>query len=248
MNPRKALPMQQYTYPDGSVFVAASQKDDVLIDPELPPEFDNTPNEERSPAHMRWWGMPYIVTQSVEALDARYGAMAGANADTARQQWWTTERPKWMQSWPTGVRYEVRCLDGGAWDRSSSWGMFKTVEAAVRCAKGRHVGDTPVLLSRQPPEARQLLPAAVKYEPALVPVNDERREVRGARVRIETAGEVLETTVIPPEGDGPHGWIGAADRVEELNAQGLITLKLALVEAAREGAAGKSGTIDLGGK
>jgi hypothetical protein len=57
-----------------------------------------------------------------------------------------------------------------------------------------------------------LMRATVKYEPADVPVNDARLRVRGARVRIEAAGEVLETTVIPPEGDGPPRWIGEAQR------------------------------------
>jgi hypothetical protein len=45
-----------------------------------------------------------------------------------------------------------------------------------------------------------LMRATVKYEPADVPVNDARLRVRGARVRIEAAGQVLETTVIPPRG------------------------------------------------
>lgn len=31
--------------------------------------------------------------------------------------------------------YEVRCLDGGAWDRSTNWGKFPTIEEAVGRAK-----------------------------------------------------------------------------------------------------------------
>jgi hypothetical protein len=57
---------------------------------------------------------------------------------------------------------------------------------------------------------------------------------------------VVETTLIPPEGEGPAGWIGEARRVEELYEQGLLTIKLALAEAAKEGARGKSATIELG--
>lgn len=128
--------MSEFTHPDGSVFVAASQQDGVLIDPELPEDFDNTPNEERSPAHMRWWGIPYIRTQSVESLDAHYAAATGVHADTARGHWATTGRSQWLEAWPSGTRYEVRCLDGGAWDRSTSWGMFGSLDEAVRCAKG----------------------------------------------------------------------------------------------------------------
>ncbi len=88
--------------------------------------------------------------------------------------------------------------------------------------------------------------ATVRYEPSDVPVKDERQRVRGAQVRIETAGKIVETTVIPMEGDGPHGWIAEAKQVEELYEQGLIAIKLALAEAANEGARGRRGTIELG--
>jgi hypothetical protein len=67
--------MNEYTHPDGSVFIAKDQKDGILIDPELPENFDNTPNTERSPAHMRWRGIPYIVTMTTEEWDAHYAAL-----------------------------------------------------------------------------------------------------------------------------------------------------------------------------
>ena len=127
--------MPQFTHADGSVFVARDQVDGILIDPELPENFDDTPNNKRSPAHMRWWGMPFIVTQSVEDWDARYATMSGENAETARQHW-VKGREQWMEAWPSGTRCDVRCLDGGAWDRSTSWGMFGTLEEALKCAKG----------------------------------------------------------------------------------------------------------------
>ena len=122
--------MREFNYPDGSVFRAADQRDGVLIDPELPADFDNTPNEERPPSHMRWWEVPFIRTESVEALDAHYAA-----PETAREYWSTNGRQQWLQAWPSGTRYEVRCLDGGAWDRATSWGMFASLDEAVRCAK-----------------------------------------------------------------------------------------------------------------
>ncbi len=138
------------------------------------------------------------------------------------------------------------------WDKAEGERRQSLLQACEAVATARRlftagpdVETFPELRSKQPPDAAHLPPAVVKYEPTVVPVNDERRHVRGARVRIETAHEVLETTVIPAEGSGPRDWIGAADRVEELNAQSLITLKLALMEAAQEGAAGKSGTIEL---
>jgi hypothetical protein len=48
--------------------------------------------------------------------------------------------------------------------------------------------------------------ATLEYEPAEVPVMDTRQHVRGAKVRIEVAGQLLKTTVIPPEGTGPESW------------------------------------------
>lgn len=35
----------------------------------------------------------------------------------------------------TGRRFEVRCLDGGAWDRTTWYGSFDTLDEAITCAK-----------------------------------------------------------------------------------------------------------------
>ena len=62
--------------------------DDMPVDPELPPDFDNTPNEERSTEELdTWWDRPFAQTRADGTLD-------------------------------------VRCLDGGAWDRAS-WCVFR---------------------------------------------------------------------------------------------------------------------------
>lgn len=127
--------MTQFTAEDGTVFSALDRKDGVLIDPELPVRFDDTPNEERPPGHMKWWGIPYIVTMTTEGWEAHYAALENEHATKARQEWKTTGRAQWLQAWPTGTRYEVRCLDGGAWDRSTSWGMFGSLEEALQSAK-----------------------------------------------------------------------------------------------------------------
>lgn len=31
--------------------------------------------------------------------------------------------------------YQVFCLDGGAWDRPTMWGYYKTLDEALNCAK-----------------------------------------------------------------------------------------------------------------
>ena len=125
--------MSEYLYDDDTSYVAKDQVDGVLIDPELPPSFDDTPNEERPEAHQKWWDFPFIRTQTLAELDAQ---IAKSQVSTEEKVRW---RAEWLKSWPHGTRYDVRCLDGGAWDRSTGWGMFPTLEEAVRCAKSRRL-------------------------------------------------------------------------------------------------------------
>ena len=89
--------------------------DGVPINPRLPKNFSDTANESRPPRHMALWGIPYIETDT-------------GGHDTKE------DRAKWLEAWPSGTRYDVRCLDGGAWDRPTCWGMFATIEEAVQCA------------------------------------------------------------------------------------------------------------------
>ena len=109
--------------------------DGVPVNPRLPARFNDTPNEDRPDSQRKFWHQPYIQTETVEDLDRMYAERTDAYADAGRERW-KAARPQWMEAWPTGTRYEVRCLDGGAWDRSTSWGMFATLAEAVACAKG----------------------------------------------------------------------------------------------------------------
>ena len=71
----------------------------ILIDPELPPDFYCTPNNERSPEEIEaWWCVPYIHTD--------------------------------------GELFNVRRLDGGAWDRPTNHGVFDTLDEAIETAEG----------------------------------------------------------------------------------------------------------------
>ena len=92
----------------------------VPINPKLPKKFHGTPNEARPPSHMRWWGVPYIETFSWK--------QNRTPNDSAQ------DREKWYEAWPSGTRFDVRCLDGGAWDRPTWWGSFATLSEAIRCA------------------------------------------------------------------------------------------------------------------
>jgi hypothetical protein len=105
-----------YASPGGQ-FEAADLVDGVPIDPVLPPRFDETPNVARPRTHQVWWRLPFIVTCS---CDETHPPAVRAN---------------WLESWPNGTRYDVRCLDGGAWDRSTWWGSFATLIEAIERAK-----------------------------------------------------------------------------------------------------------------
>jgi hypothetical protein len=106
----------------------------VAINPKLPPMFDSTPNDHRPPSHFKFWNVPYIVTETVEELDALHQAATDEYADERRERWNNEWREQWLSAWPSGTRYEVRCLDGGAWDRSTSWGMFPSLSLALLSA------------------------------------------------------------------------------------------------------------------
>lgn len=124
---------QRFTLDNGFNYLARQLVDGVLLDPKLPPGFDNTPNDQRS-GHEKYWNMPFIVTESVSNLEAYYAERTDEYAEAGGKQWNVSGRASWMAAWPSGTRYEVRCLDGGAWDRSTSRGMFPTLKEAVACA------------------------------------------------------------------------------------------------------------------
>lgn len=105
----------------------------VPFNPRLPKNFDRTPNEARPASHARWWHVPFIRTETVEDMDAFYASRTDEHAEAGRKLW-EESRSRWMDAWPSGIRYEVRCLDGGAWDRATSWGMFKTLKDALERA------------------------------------------------------------------------------------------------------------------
>ena len=123
--------------------------DGILVNPELPEDFDITPHEERDRDELHeWWDKPYI---EIEEFDQEswiehyhrlksndYGEpwsdeQIGTKEDYMKNL--EERRKSWFKRWHTSFRYEVRCLDGGAWDRSTCHGMFATFEEALSVAK-----------------------------------------------------------------------------------------------------------------
>jgi hypothetical protein len=84
----------------------------IPFNPHLPPNFDCTSNELRPASHRVWWNRYFIRAETMDESSLYY--------------------VRWLASWQSGIRYDVRCLDGGAWDRSTNLASFDTVDAAIR--------------------------------------------------------------------------------------------------------------------
>jgi len=118
--------------------------DEIPINPILRADFDCTPNEDRESLELKdWWNKPYIVTSTWDDFAdtwERYLKRCQDNnvPPTGIDEFNTTQadrKENWIASWPTGTRYSVRCLDGGAWDRSTGWAMCASLDEALRFAK-----------------------------------------------------------------------------------------------------------------
>ena len=102
--------------------------DGIPVNPELPKAlFDKTKQKySTSP----WWNVPFVLVVQCPFQDPEEGFAT------------------WWKAWPSGLRYDTYCLDGGANNRPTAWGKFATLAEAIQCAndgpawrKGRE--DTP---------------------------------------------------------------------------------------------------------
>lgn len=113
----------------------------VPIDPILRPDFDMTPNDEREDLELHdWWNRPFIVTCSWDDLHVSWDdyltnrELLGLGPEGSKSGYLALQEVRketWFKSYPSGIRYEVRCLDGGAWDRSTSKGFFDEFDNAL---------------------------------------------------------------------------------------------------------------------
>lgn len=117
---------------DGAKFKAVDCIDGVLINPKLPKNIDCTANDYRPATHKKFFNLPYIETCSDTDFDPANDT--DEYAEQRRQRWAESGRAEWFKAWPSGIRYDVRCLDGGAWDRSTNWGGYATQEEALKVA------------------------------------------------------------------------------------------------------------------
>jgi len=56
-----------------------------------------------------------------------------AKTEADFNNWIAEKKESWFKHFPSGTAYRVHCLDGGAWDRPTSWGAFGTLEEAKEC-------------------------------------------------------------------------------------------------------------------
>ncbi len=115
----------------------------IPVDPVLRPDFDMTPNEMRELQEKEdWWGQPFIVTCNWDDMSetweeyserlSKYDMEVKPKEEFIKDQ--ARQKEGWFKGWPSGTRYEVRCLDGGAWDRSTGRAMVATFEQALEIA------------------------------------------------------------------------------------------------------------------
>ena len=115
--------------------------DGVPIEPDLRWDFNVTDNNDRDPREIEdWWDKPYITTQGfIRDTYIEYKLRVSGYDDIETEEIWNNRRSdelkKWFEWYPDGYRYDVRCLDGGAWDRSTSIGHYSNLEDALASIK-----------------------------------------------------------------------------------------------------------------
>jgi hypothetical protein len=130
---------------DDQLFHAVEKLEGVLVDPALPTGFDALDQLKHDGVQRsRWWGRPFIERIAWDGpygLEAReratQAALAQLSPDQEGNQRIEALRTRWFSAWPSGICYEVRCLDGAAKDRATSWGTFASMAEALECAVNR---------------------------------------------------------------------------------------------------------------
>lgn len=119
----------------------------VPINPNLRSGFDDTPNDARDALEVSdWWGRPFIVTESWEDNDETWeefverskqfpSMSVGNESDFHASK--AESKQSWFDTFPTGIRYQIRCLNGGAWDRSTLWGVVGSLDEAMKIIEQR---------------------------------------------------------------------------------------------------------------
>jgi len=129
----------------------------IYVNPKVPSFMDSKDINDRSESHLaKWFNRAYIRTQDFG--EDNYQEYCERMAYTQEEDYqgeykldteeeFNTRRAKDLKSWcehwgDDGIRYDVRILDGGAWDRTTNKGNYKTLEEAMEVAKDLMSGPT----------------------------------------------------------------------------------------------------------
>lgn len=95
----------QHFQAENAVPLQSSATKKILLNPKLPGNFYSLAIEERSKKELELWEGHPYIESEPNA------------------------------AWPSETRYTVHCLDGGAWDRPTTWGWFDTLDEAMECVE-----------------------------------------------------------------------------------------------------------------
>ena len=119
--------------------------DGILVNPIEPDYMDFKEVNKRSKEHLdEWWEKPFIRTEAFTQTDNSYEEyeerLKDCSIDLETKEEFNQRmiemKKKWHECWNGGVRYDVRILDGGAWDRTTKKGSYASLEEALIVAKG----------------------------------------------------------------------------------------------------------------
>lgn len=68
-------------------------------------------------------------------LPAHFDGTRNEDRPASHQKWWYRPYIVTFDRWSRGTRYDVYCLDGGAWDRPTWLGDFADLPAAIAFAQ-----------------------------------------------------------------------------------------------------------------
>ncbi|MFU2512471.1 hypothetical protein [Pseudoalteromonas sp. ASV78] len=115
----------------------------IPLNPNLRDDFDFTPNKERDGLEIEhWWGKPYIVAEFATLSYRNYSTYreeleSRGSTDIVSEKEFHEKYSDLSMEDPScihGVTFVVRCLDGGAWDRSTWKGQFNNLTDAISWA------------------------------------------------------------------------------------------------------------------
>lgn len=130
---------------------------EIYINPKVPSWMDDKDINDRSQSHLdKWFDRPYIRTQNfIEDTYKEYLERMSYTQEESYKGDYTLETEKefntrreedfknWCNKWGAdGIRYDLRILDGGAWDRTTNKGSFSTLEEATKVAKALMSGPS----------------------------------------------------------------------------------------------------------